>query len=60
MAVLLAPEDRTNRTLNTLESRTFTGQCGLFHTGLGSGRHRNARLTRRELDTNTSLCAPYS
>jgi glycogen debranching enzyme len=37
MEVLLAPENRANRALNTLESRTFTGGCGLFHTGRGGG-----------------------
>jgi glycogen debranching enzyme len=37
MEVLLAPENRANRALNTLESRDFTGSCGLFHTGRGGG-----------------------
>jgi glycogen debranching enzyme len=37
MEVLLAPEKRANRALDTLESRTFTGECGLFHTGRGGG-----------------------
>ena len=37
MEVLLAPQNRATAALNTLESGDFTGQCGLFHTGVGGG-----------------------
>jgi glycogen debranching enzyme len=37
MEVLLAPENRANAALNTMERPTFTGDCGLFHTGVGGG-----------------------
>ena len=37
MEVLLAPQNRATAALNTLESSTFTGSCGLFHTGVGGG-----------------------
>jgi glycogen debranching enzyme len=37
MEMLLAPQNRATAALNTLESRDFTGQCGLFHTGRGGG-----------------------
>jgi hypothetical protein len=37
MEVLLAPQNRATSALNTLESSTFTGSCGLFHTGVGGG-----------------------
>jgi glycogen debranching enzyme len=37
MEVLLAPEKRATAALGTLESSTFTGSCGLFHTGRGGG-----------------------
>jgi glycogen debranching enzyme len=37
MEVLLAPEERANAALDTLETGDFTGQCGLFHTGSGGG-----------------------
>ena len=37
MEVLLAPQNRAAAALNTLESSTFTGSCGLFHTGVGGG-----------------------
>jgi glycogen debranching enzyme len=37
MEVLLAPQNRATAALNTLESSTFTGSCGLFHTGAGGG-----------------------
>jgi hypothetical protein len=32
---LLAPENRANAALDTMESSTFTGDCGLYHTGVG-------------------------
>src|SRR5215218_2378034 len=44
MEVLLAPENHANRALNTLESRTFTGECGLFHTGRGGGPEGEGEL----------------
>jgi hypothetical protein len=37
METLLAPQNRATAALNTLESPTFTGSCGLFHTGAGGG-----------------------
>ncbi|HET7272403.1 MAG TPA: glycogen debranching protein, partial [Rubrobacter sp.] len=37
METLLAPQNRANAALDTLESSTFTGDCGLFHTGAGGG-----------------------
>jgi glycogen debranching enzyme len=37
METLLAPENRATTALNTLESSTFTGKCGLYHTGVGGG-----------------------
>ncbi len=37
MEMLLAPQNRATVALNTLESRDFTGSCGLFHTGRGGG-----------------------
>ena len=37
METLLAPENRAATALNTLESGTFTGKCGLYHTGTGGG-----------------------
>ena len=37
MEVLLAPENRATAALKTLESSTFTGSCGLYHTGVGGG-----------------------
>src|SRR5918995_2472699 len=37
MEVLLAPQNRATTALNTLESRDFTGSCGLFHTGREGG-----------------------
>ena len=37
MEVLLAPENRAATALDTLESGTFTGETGLFHTGRGGG-----------------------
>jgi glycogen debranching enzyme len=37
MEVLLAPEVRANAALDTLEMGDFTGECGLFHTGVGGG-----------------------
>jgi glycogen debranching enzyme len=37
MEMLLAPQNRATAALNTLESRDFTGSCGLFHTGAGGG-----------------------
>ena len=33
----LAPRDHANAALDTLESDDFTGECGLFHTGVGGG-----------------------
>ncbi len=45
MEVLLAPENRANRALGRLESRTFTGGCGLFHTGRGGGPEGAGELT---------------
>ncbi len=33
----LAPNDHANAALDTLETGDFTGQCGLFHTGVGGG-----------------------
>jgi glycogen debranching enzyme len=32
-----APDDRATAALTTLESPTFTGSCGLYHTGVGGG-----------------------
>jgi glycogen debranching enzyme len=37
METMLAPETRATTALNTLESSTFTGKCGLYHTGAGGG-----------------------
>jgi glycogen debranching enzyme len=37
METLLAPQNRATAALDTLESSTFTGSCGLFHTGAGGG-----------------------
>jgi glycogen debranching enzyme len=37
METLLAPQNRATAALDTLESPTFTGSCGLFHTGVGGG-----------------------
>lgn len=37
MEVQLAPFGHANEALDTLESRDFTGSCGLFHTGRGGG-----------------------
>ena len=37
METLLAPQNRANAALDTLESSTYTGSCGLFHTGAGGG-----------------------
>jgi glycogen debranching enzyme len=37
METLLAPQNRATAALDTLESPTFTGSCGLFHTGAGGG-----------------------
>ncbi|MQA98670.1 MAG: glycogen debranching protein [Actinobacteria bacterium] len=33
----LAPRDHANAALDVLESSPFTGECGLFHTGVGGG-----------------------
>jgi glycogen debranching enzyme len=45
MEVALAPENRANAALNTLESPTFTGDCGLYHTGVGGGPEGEGELT---------------
>lgn len=37
METLLAPQNRADAALDTLESGDFTGPCGLFHTGAGGG-----------------------
>jgi hypothetical protein len=33
----LAPQDHANAALDRLETPDFTGECGLFHTGVGGG-----------------------
>jgi hypothetical protein len=37
METTLAPIGHANAALDTLEGSTFTGSCGLFHTGVGGG-----------------------
>jgi len=37
MEGLLSREERAHQALDRLESPTFTGECGLFHTGRGGG-----------------------
>jgi glycogen debranching enzyme len=37
METTLAPIGHANTALDTLEGSTFTGSCGLFHTGAGGG-----------------------
>jgi hypothetical protein len=37
METTLAPIGHANTALDTLEGPTFTGSCGLFHTGAGGG-----------------------
>ncbi|MGH2819150.1 MAG: glycogen debranching protein, partial [Actinomycetota bacterium] len=37
MEALLAPKGHATSALTRLESSTFTGSCGLFHTGAGGG-----------------------
>lgn len=44
MEVLLAPEERANAALNTLETGDFTGDCGLYHTGVGGGPEEKGEL----------------
>jgi glycogen debranching enzyme len=44
MEALLAPEERANAALDTLESGDFTGECGLFHTGRGGGPEGQGEL----------------
>ncbi|MDQ3861906.1 MAG: glycogen debranching protein [Actinomycetota bacterium] len=53
MEVLLAPENRANAALDTLESPTFTDindpndpydSCGLYHTGVGGGPDGNGEM----------------
>jgi hypothetical protein len=44
METLLAPQNRATAALNTLESSTFTGKCGLYHTGVGGGPDGSGEL----------------
>jgi hypothetical protein len=44
METLLAPENRAATALTTLESPTFTGSCGLYHTGVGGGPDGSGEL----------------
>src|SRR5919107_1693282 len=44
METLLAPQNRATAALDTLESSTFTGKCGLYHTGVGGGPDGNGEL----------------
>ncbi len=44
METLLAPEDRANAALDTMETGAFTGDCGLYHTGVGGGPEGKGEL----------------
>src|SRR5215204_3853345 len=44
METLLAPQNRATAALNTLESSTFTGKCGLYHSGVGGGPDGSGEL----------------
>jgi glycogen debranching enzyme len=44
METLLAPENRAEAALDTLETGDFTGQCGLFHTGKDGGPEGKGEL----------------
>jgi hypothetical protein len=40
----LAPDGHAQAALDRLESQTFTGDCGLFHTGVGGGPEGTGEL----------------
>src|SRR5215218_9304373 len=52
METLLAPQNRATAALNTLESSTFTGKCGLYHTGVGGGPDGSGELKCWTLPTS--------
>ncbi|MDQ3620535.1 MAG: glycogen debranching protein [Actinomycetota bacterium] len=44
METTMADKSKGRRALNRLETSTFTGACGLYHTGKGGGPERNGEL----------------